>query len=126
MSIFTGLSRPPWGSQNAYEHPKELQLDMQQTFNSFINFVLLEVGVLENICQTGPFSAVGRQQNRFSPIALFFKKKFPTFFMNFFNKCQNQSILSPISNSISKSLFGPTLIYTDIPGRGFESFSRNI
>ena len=112
MGIFRGLSRPSWGSQNTYEHLKELQLDMQQTFNSFINFVLLEVGVPENIRQTGPFSAVGRQQNRFSPIALFFKIFFPTFFMNFLNSCQNQSILSPISNSISKSLFGPTLLIT--------------
>ena len=83
MGIFRGLSRSTWGSQNAYEHLKELQLDMQQTFNSFINFVLLEVGVLENICQTGPFSAVGRQQNRFSPIALFFLKKISNFFYEF-------------------------------------------
>ena len=109
MGIFRGLSRPSWGSQNTYEHLKELQLDMQQTFNSFINFVLLGVGVLENICQTGPFSAVGRQQNRFSPIALFFKIFFPTFFMNFLNSCQNQSILSPISLFFTKCPLGPTL-----------------
>ena len=83
MGIFRGLSRSTWGSQNAYEHLKELQLDMQQTFNSFINFALLEVGVLENIRQTGPFSAVGRQQNRFIPIALFLKIIFPIFFYKF-------------------------------------------
>ena len=114
MSIFTGLSRPPWGSQNAYEHLKELQLDMQQTFNSFINFALLEVGVLENLRQTGPFSAVGRQQNRFSPIALFFKIFFPTFFMNFLNSCQNQYFEPHIKFDFQKSVWTHSSFYKAI------------
>ena len=100
----------PWGSRNTYQYLTELQLDIQQSSETLVTFPLLELAVPQNVRQTGPFSALGRWQNRFSSIALFFENKKSIFFMNCLNSCQNQSILSPISFFFTKCPLGPTLL----------------
>ena len=44
----------PWRSRNTYQCFKVLQLDMQQSPETFITFALLEVSLVKNVCPFRP------------------------------------------------------------------------